>query len=66
MPEDLVEDIKVNVGRYYRNIEKHISELKGQPDFNKSPEAMRAVSVALTELQTSHMWFNKSLYSKEQ
>lgn len=56
------EFIKENFGKHFANIELLIDEFRENQ--NDNPSAVRAASVALTNLQTAQMWINKAIYSE--
>lgn len=47
-------------------LERMADEFKNDLDYKDNPAAMRAISVALTQLQTAHMWVNKAIYSNKE
>lgn len=46
-------------------LEHMVDELREDSFYKNTPAAMRAISVALAQLETAQMWVNKALYSNQ-
>lgn len=57
--------LKQQWGERFDVLEKMVDEFRTDSYYEDNHAAMRAISVALTQLQTAHMWVNKAIYSKE-
>lgn len=45
-------------------LEHMVDEFRDDDHYTDNPSAQRAISVALTQLQTARMWINKAIYSE--
>lgn len=61
LPHD--EFVKEEFNKSFDEIEKMINDFREDEVFSENYSAMRAISVALTNLQTAHMWVNKAIYA---
>lgn len=52
-------------GSRFDTLEHMVDEFREDPEYMENHAAMRAISVALIQLQTAHMWVNKAINSNK-